>query len=201
MPKETRRHIILFGLDKKSRPHGSRFPEKASKRVKSAAEIMGFQFALAETPKLAEIAAHLPEGRFFKSGRAFTPYMGRVLYRRLLKALPAPIMPTPRQGSGHPRSPHQRPPEGDWWPAGVVAPPRHPAGSAKYPQRLHISQQARGQVVLASTGPRAGWWPARVARVVPPLLILQWLEPEGHPAFVRRADQVALLHPAAPALA
>ncbi len=66
---------------------------------------MDFYFVRADNDVLRALAAKLPAGRVFESGRAFVPFIKAALYEQLLAALAL----TPRRGQSKPLASPLRP--------------------------------------------------------------------------------------------
>ena len=71
--------IVVLGIDIDNKPHASRFDERNAPFVLRAAEMMGFHVIRVppENAELHQIAAKLPLGKIFATGRAFVPFVSR----------------------------------------------------------------------------------------------------------------------------
>jgi hypothetical protein len=67
--------LIVFGRDNGGKPHASRFDASEAELAEKAAGLMGMQVLRPETGEQRALAAKLPKGRVFASGRAFVPFV------------------------------------------------------------------------------------------------------------------------------
>lgn len=77
--------LVLFGRDQAGKPHASWFDAASVELAAKAAGLMSMRAVPVETDELREVAASLPRGRLFSSGRAFTPFVKGKLYERLVE--------------------------------------------------------------------------------------------------------------------
>ena len=83
--------IIIFGTDEKGRPHASYFEQPDLTAAEKAANAMGMRSLITSSKDERALAAELPRGRVFVSGRAFVPFVGARLHRRLQAAVRAKV--------------------------------------------------------------------------------------------------------------
>ena len=76
--------VILFGKDETSKPHASFFPESDLAGALNAAALMKMRVLRTDTAARRAVAADLPQGRVFASGKAFVPFVAAPLYQRLI---------------------------------------------------------------------------------------------------------------------
>src|SRR5947208_12103317 len=71
--------LVVLGIDIDSKPHASRFAERDAPFVQRAAELMGFHVVRVppNNAELHSVAAGLPLGKIFATGRAFVPFVSR----------------------------------------------------------------------------------------------------------------------------
>jgi hypothetical protein len=81
--------IIIFGTDEKGRPHASYFEQTDLTAAEKAASVMGMRSLITSSEEERALATELPRGRLFVSGRAFVPFVGARLHRRLTAAVKA----------------------------------------------------------------------------------------------------------------
>ena len=74
---------MVFGRDNSRKPHASCFDEANAEQAEKAADLMGMHVLRLETAEARELAAKLPQGRIFASGRAFVPFVKAGLYASL----------------------------------------------------------------------------------------------------------------------
>jgi hypothetical protein len=67
--------LIVMGLDDTRKPHASTFDEEDAELATKAAGLMGMRVVPLVTAELQALAAKLPRGRVFASGRAFVPFV------------------------------------------------------------------------------------------------------------------------------
>jgi len=180
--------VVVFGLDEAGKPHASVFGAADAQVAEKAAGLMGMRVLRLKTDQQRAIAAKLPRGRVFGSGKALVPFVAKRLYESLagfggaeVGAQPGGPEPAcaaaPGQDSGMPR--------GD--------------GDSKLP--ASVDDLEAGHVVLACEGPALGWYEAIVIKVDDDdLVTLKWRDFPRHPVFARRRWQLALL-PDVPAVA
>jgi len=76
--------VILFGKDETSKPHASFFPESDLAGALNAAALMKMRVLRTDTDARRAVAADLPQGRVFASGKAFVPFVAAPVYQRLI---------------------------------------------------------------------------------------------------------------------
>ena len=76
--------VILFGKDETSKPHASYFHEADLAGALNAATLMKMKVLRTDTDERRAVAAELPQGRVFASGRAFVPFVAAPVYQRLV---------------------------------------------------------------------------------------------------------------------
>ncbi|MBB4305030.1 hypothetical protein GGD81_004096 [Rhodobium orientis] len=201
--------LIVFGKDESDKPHASQFAAHDCEAAIKAAGLMGFQALVVTDDPMKEIAAKLPAGRIFESGKAFVPFVKAEVFETLAA-----------HAEAHPDQVQLRPVraapegEGDDPVAGAAE------STATDEDDLSIADDDAGGLavtfpadwadihvgarVLATEGPDDGWWEAIVRRVhdsglsdhVVRMLTLEWEGCPDESSFVRRADHVALMPPA-----
>ncbi len=66
--------VVVLGLDDKRKPHASAFTASEAELAVKAAGLMGMQVLRPETDDQRALAAKLPRGRIFASGKGFVPF-------------------------------------------------------------------------------------------------------------------------------
>ena len=66
---------VVFGLDDAGKPHASAFTAHDAELAEKAAALMGMRVLRPGTDEQRALAAKLPKGRVFGSGRAFVPFV------------------------------------------------------------------------------------------------------------------------------
>ncbi len=78
--------VIVFGRDDKGKPHASRFDAAEAPLAEKAAGLMGMQVLRIASDEAVTLAATLPPGRIFASGRGFVPFVKAELFAKLAAA-------------------------------------------------------------------------------------------------------------------
>jgi hypothetical protein len=173
--------VVLFGLDEKRKPHASAFPAELADQAENAARLMGMRVLRLDTDEQRALAATLPQGRVFESGRAFVPFVKRPLYESLSALGGAPLGDQP----GGPEGACTGSPEGAGGKPGGEAGPKLP---------VTLDELEIGTLVLACQTPGEGWFEAVVVRIDgDELVTLKWRDWPKWPIFARRRWQLALL--------
>lgn len=190
--------VVVFGRDDKGKPHASRFEAAEAPLAEKAAGLMGMRVLRIVSEEGVAIAAKLPPGRVFASGRGFVPFVKAELFAKL-EAAPgafAPDRPADAPASA-PNKPKGR--------RGAVAgghAPGEPAEAAHGPGMPPADWAGitLGSLVLAAEeGKPAIWYVATVvAERGDDLFELRWLDDgDGElPLIVRRREHLGLFPPA-----
>lgn len=80
--------IVVLGRDDRGKPHASWFDEAQQIAARRAATLMGMQALPVSDDAVRGLAARLPQGRVFESGKAFVPFVKGDLYDELVAHLP-----------------------------------------------------------------------------------------------------------------
>src|SRR4051812_13570458 len=186
--------LIVFGRDNGGKPHASRFDANEAELAEKAAGLMGMQVLRPETGEQRALAAKLPRGRVFASGRAFVPFVKAAVYGPLA----AFGRPAEGEGAGEPESgctASAGAPEGHSE-SGEPGDPVNPnGGNGRPPAPATWAEIEVGSLVLAAEGPGEPWYEAVVVKAAGDVLTLKWRDYPDHPQFVRRRHKLALLHP------
>jgi hypothetical protein len=178
--------LIVFGLDETKRPHASTVPAHEAELADKAAGLMGMAALRLTTDAQKALAAKLPKGRVFASGRAFVPFVRAGLYEAIVAAAGGLGQTAPPACAASADSPKADISAGVPAEAAKPATPPQPAGWAD----IQV-----GSVVLATTGPDQGWYDSEVIEILDDLLKLRWRSWPEEPVFARRFSQVGLLPP------
>ncbi len=143
---------------------------------------MGMAIIEVACEELAAVAAGLPQGKLFESGKAFVPFVKRSTYDALAAHLDDEYLAAAgKRVEAAASADYAKASKGE-------TAPRH------YPE--HWSKIAAGDIVLASEGHDDGWWPATVVAVQDAgHYLLRWTDWPELDQFIRLATQLALLHP------
>ncbi|TPW25997.1 hypothetical protein [Pararhizobium mangrovi] len=184
--------LILLGRDEKGKAHASWFATGEAALARQAAKTMGMAAMPIANEEVRDIAGGLPQGKLFASGRAFVPFVKGTTYDALAKHLPAGSEPVAKKkaaasaGASAVGSAGGNRSGGTGAGSGHSAPPRPDDWSKLKP----------GHGVLASLDPDDGWWPAVVREDKGDgLFVLAWAEWPEWDLFLRRREQIALVHP------
>lgn len=173
--------VIILGRDDNRRAHASFFPATDTRQAEKAAELMGMAALKVENEEVRLFLTRLPQGKLFDSGKAFVPFVKQDLYNEIAVHL----SDEERQRLEQPRAVTEKP----------VAETNHPVRPKNMPESW--DKVVVGSLVLATDGPLDGWYEANVVEIKGEVgLRLQWRDYLDIPAFTRRIDQVALIHPA-----
>ncbi|WP_050735669.1 hypothetical protein [Methylobacterium sp. ARG-1] len=182
--------LIVFGADKDGKPHASWFTESDTALATKAARLMNMRTLPLNNEANRTIAAELPQGRVFASGRAFVPFVKKGVYDRLSALAEAAEAAT---GSAPGETVVQGPTTatGD---AGDQTFKATATGEARYPRSW--AGVAIGSLVLISEGEQDGWYEAEVIEAkAGGIYTLRWRDWPDLPLLVRRREHMALLHP------
>lgn len=182
--------IILFGRDERGQPHASRFAGDMAGEAEAAAGLMCLHHAIANTDALRDLAARLPAGRLFPSGRGFVPFVKAELYERLLAATVTADTPLPVRAVS--KAADAPPPAGAG--SGSKGSPDAPGGTPKAPGDWAGIKV--GSTVLACQGPMEGWWEAVVvATKADDRFVLRWRDFPDEPEISRARADLGLMPP------
>ncbi|WP_227440301.1 hypothetical protein [Methylobacterium sp. W2] len=92
--------LILFGRDERHRPHASRFAAGEKAEAERAAGLMGMHVLEISDDTHQSLAAGLPQGRLFGSGKAFVPFVKAEVFDRLVAAAGLPDVDPPVRAAG-----------------------------------------------------------------------------------------------------
>ena len=158
--------VVVFGKDEAGKPHASVFSPANAELAMRAAGLMGMQVLRPVSEAAREVAAKLPKGRVFASGRGFVPFVRPNLYEALSAAFAEP--------------------QNNVTAADSTEQTGGAAGAA------NLADLKVGSVVLAPQAPLQGWWEAVVVKISGDLLTLRWRDFPKEPQVARRRKQLAL---------
>ena len=177
--------LVIFGLDDQKKPHASTFVQPGeSNLAQKAAALMGMKCFHPQSEQERALAAQLPRGRIFASGKAFVPFVASGLYKRLceLSSLTATSPPEAQEiECPAPASPDE-----------VALAIAADEGRVEAPGDREVDI-APGAVVLACESRDLGFFEAIVVRIDGEVLSLRWENWPKLPIFTRRRWQVAPL--------
>ena len=110
--------LVVFGRDEAGKAHAAYFDQSEAALAEKAADFMSLRVLRVRTDEHRALAAQLPHGRVFASGRAFVPFVKAALFLQLQTAAQAaivgPLYPQRVQASGRIGSTYSKatPPQG-----------------------------------------------------------------------------------------
>ena len=187
--------LVVFGRDATGKPHASSFTQSEADLATRAAELMGLRTLPIRTDTERALAAQVPRGKVFATGRAFVPFIKAALFTELQAAAlnsgakPLKLLTGPAStGAGEPA---QAAPAPDVKPArgNGPAPVKQPCGWAD----VQV-----GSIVLGAAPPRrTEWFECLVIAVEgEDLFVLRYCDWPKEPLFRRRRVEIGLMHPA-----
>lgn len=188
--------LVVFGRDDGGKAHASRFGDDNKDAAIKAAHLMGFVALTVTDDTIRKIAADLPNGRVFESGKGFVPFVKEGVCAALeahAKQFPDQVLTlSEAQIEELANAEDDKAQNGDDEADNdeVTTLPK---------DWLDIPARSR---VIAIDDPADGWWEAKVTHShlsgtgdqAVLMLTLEWIGFPDEPNFVRRAHQVALMH-------
>lgn len=187
--------LALFGLDDRGKAHAAWFDEDNADAGAAAAEAMGMFALPVEDEAVRSLAAQVPQGKIFASGKAFVPFVKASLYDALVMHLPEDQREKahkPVSASGGKVSSNNS------YAIASGAADGRGAGAATVQHDFpgDWSKIKAGSIVLASEGREDGWYEADVIEALPnDRYKLRWHDWPDLPKFERAMTEIALLHP------
>lgn len=184
--------LILFGRDERHRPHASRFAAVDKANAEHAAGLMGMHVLEINDDTHHSLAAGLPQGRLFESGKAFVPFVKAEVFDRLVAAAGLPDIAVPVRASSKAAG---APPASGGGASGAEG-AGGPGGRFKAP--VDWPGIERGCLVLACAGPQEGWFEAIIMYTkADDAFELQWRDWPDDPLITRHRSELGLLPPVA----
>lgn len=176
--------LLLVGLDDHGKPHASWFDYAQADAAALAADVMGMAVIDVANDELAAIAAKLPKGKLFESGKAFVPFVKRETYERLAVHLDGEYAVS---ASARVEAARLAAAEGYAKASKGEVQPRLPEDWSK----LIVGDQ-----VLVTDDPDEGWFTAVIVEAMESdRYRLRWSSYPELPEFTRGIADIALLHP------
>jgi len=187
-PSSAALAVIVLGRDDAGKAHAAWFDQSEAALAEKAADFMNMRVLRVRTDEHRALAAQLPHGRVFASGRAFVPFVKASLFMALQAAAQAAADANSAKlvASADDSSEAKR----------LTVEPKSPAGPVNRKAPCGWADVDVGSLVLATEGPGDGWWECLVLEAEAELFTLKWRDWPDLPRFVRRRWQLALLHPA-----
>jgi hypothetical protein len=187
--------LVVFGRHATGKPHASSFIAVEADLARKAAELIGLRLLPVQTDLERALAAKVPRGRVFATGRAFVPFIKAALFTELqaaalnsgvkpLKLLTGPA--TSGVGEPTPAAP------------AAAAKPAKGNGTAPVKQPCGWADVQVGAIVLGAAPPRrTEWYECLVIAVEgQDLFTLRYCDWPKEPTFKRRRVEIGLMHPA-----
>lgn len=182
--------LIVFGRDERHRPHASRFAAGEKAEAERAAGLMGMHVLEISDDTHHSLAAGLPQGRLFGSGKAFVPFVKAEVFDSLVAAAGLPDITVPISASGKAAS---APPASGGGASGAAG-AGGPGGRFKAPADWPGIE--RGCLVLACAGPQEGWFEAIIMYTkADDAFELQWRDWPDDGLITRHRSELGLLPP------
>lgn len=191
--------LVVFGRDDKGKAHASRFEPADAELAEKAAGLMGMRVLRVASDEQKSLAAKLPAGRVFASGRGFVPFVKPELFARLEAAPEAfePARPAnaPASVPGEPKG--KRPALAGA--AGRGHSPDPASDGPGTPATDWASIKVGSLALAAEEGKPSVWYVVTVVTERgPDLFELRWFDDgDGElPFIVRRREHLGLFPPA-----
>ena len=81
--------LVLYGMDEGEKPRAASFGASQSEAAFKLADKMNFGVLKITTPEQTAVAAQLPAGQLYVSGKGFVPYVGQELYAKVFALVSA----------------------------------------------------------------------------------------------------------------
>jgi hypothetical protein len=172
------------GLDDQGKPHASWFGEEDGDAAAVAADLMDMALLDITGEELTAIAAKLPRGKLFESGKAFVPFVKRTVYDQLATYFDEEFVAST---AARVEAAQAAAADGYAKASKGEVPPRQPEDWSKI---------MVGDLVLAEDAPSEGWFEAEVIeQAANEQFRLKWRDWPDLPNFSRGITDIALLHP------
>lgn len=188
--------LIVFGLDDRGKSHASSFNERDAALATKAAGLMGMKLLPVRTDAERALAAKLPKGRVFASGKGFVPFCKATVYAELEAAAP-PSAVTPEPMQSEPPQSDMGEPRGAAPVSADAAPSPGQVRGSLVPQPTGWGDIQVGAIVLSAAVPgEMDWFECVVVGVeADEHLVLRYCDWPSEPTFVHHVSDVGLLHP------
>ncbi|WP_108396914.1 hypothetical protein [Devosia submarina] len=185
--------LVIFGKDDTGKPHASSFAQPDVGLATKAAALMGMRLLPVQTDDLRALAAMVPKGKVFASGKGFVPFVKADLFAKIEaialanEAVAAPVIESSSDDSNASTTlaAHDEPA-----PSVVAMTPAVPQ-----PTGWHDIQV--GSIVLSAAVPgEMDWFECLVLSAEgEDQYKLRYCDWPSEPAFVHHVSKIGLLHP------
>lgn len=183
--------LILFGLDDAKRPHASFFAEPEVEGAEAAAKAMGFAALRATTTAMKGVAATLPRGKLFSSGKGFVPFVSSDRFDQIVKLAPEGVV----EAAAASRAEQAQAAAIE---AAAQAASSPPSANPTHDLPTSWDTIKEGSLVLAREEGEEDWYICIVTKVEPnDVFALQWRDYPDQPKIFRHRKKLALMHPEA----
>ena len=175
--------FVMLGRDAQGKPHAARFAGADAELASKAADLMGYDAVRVQQTELKGLAANLPVGKVFASGRAFVPFTKAETFDRLATLVENGSGPAATTEVANTATKQQ-------------AQTAQKQASSEPPARFlprSWDEVGAGSLVLAYDG--EAWWEALVYVAQGDRFRLTWRDYPREPAIVRQRHELALLCP------
>jgi hypothetical protein len=173
--------LVLYGFDEGGKPRAACFAAKDAVLAKKAAGLMGLSVLPVANQQQIEIAAKLPLGRLYSSGRGLVPNVRAALYEKLIAAAGGVAVASQTSSNAEGQEPGLK--------------QNSKAASA---HQLPTSWDAIdvGHVVIVQEAEKvSGWSEATVVQKSGDMFTLRWQAPPNKKLITRHRLNLALLCP------
>jgi hypothetical protein len=189
--------VVLFGVNGSGKPRAAYFGAKQVDLALKAANQLGLTVLRVVGPEQSEVAAQLPAGQIYASGRGVVPFVRKGLYAKLTqvaKLEPPARRAMPQSAASPARKVSSASERADGKAAQEGSNQDPSAGSdALLPNWEAIAVGHR--VVAQESDPEDGWSEATVVRIDGDMLTLRWCLPPNKRFFARHRLNVGLMCP------
>lgn len=191
---ESQPALIVLGRDDTNKPHASWFSATEINAAQAAAEAMGMMVLRVDSSEVASLAAKLPHGKIFGTGKAFVPFTKQAMFEELVVHVPFTEQVKPLRVVRAVAEPEAAPAP-DEQPA-----PKPADGESKLTVPSDWSKVGPGCVVLAiADDPTEGWFESVILKAKGNTsYTLRWRDYPEEPHFERQPVGLALMHPSRP---
>jgi len=168
--------LVLYGQDEHGKPRAACFAARDALLARKAAGLMGLTVLPVASPQQIEVAAKLPVGRLYSSGRGLVPNIRPALYDKLMEAA----------GGGAPAGQN----------GGKSEKPGNPNSGSSPEWPAMWNDIDVGHIVIAQEDDKEfGWSEASVVRKNGDLFTLRWQLPPNKKLVTRHRLNLGLMYP------
>jgi hypothetical protein len=189
--------VVVFGRSETGKARASAFGHSEAELARNAAELMDLRLLPVRTDAERALAAKLPRGRVFATGRAFVPFVKDVLLTELQAAAlnsgvkPLKLLTGPAASGAAEPTPAARA-------TAARSAKSYCNGTGGVKQPCGWADVRVGSIVLGAAPPRrTEWYECLVIAVEgEDVFVLRYCDWPKEPPFKRRRVEIGLMHPA-----